>query len=72
MADEETDRTGKLERTLVAIKPDGINRCLIGEIISRFEKRGFKLVGMKFAKVTFSDFAFINIFYQYKELLHTA
>jgi len=50
MADEETDRTGKLERTLVAIKPDGINRCLIGEIISRFEKRGFKLVGMKFAK----------------------
>ena len=37
----------KKERTLVVIKPDGIQRTLIGEIIGRFEKIGFKLVAMK-------------------------
>ena len=37
----------KFERTLVVIKPDGIQRTLIGEIISRFERLGLKLVGMK-------------------------
>jgi len=36
-----------VERTFVAIKPDGVERGLIGEIIGRFEKRGLKLVGMK-------------------------
>jgi len=35
------------ERTFIAIKPDGVERDLIGDIISRFEKRGFKLVGIK-------------------------
>lgn len=35
------------ERTLVVIKPDGIQRSLIGEIIARYEKIGLKLVGMK-------------------------
>ena len=37
----------KFERTFVAIKPDAVNRGLVGEIISRFEKRGFKIIGMK-------------------------
>lgn len=37
----------KQERTLVVIKPDGIQRSLIGEIIGRFEKLGLKLVGVK-------------------------
>lgn len=37
----------KTERTLVVIKPDGIQRSLIGEIIGRFEKLGLKLVGIK-------------------------
>ncbi len=37
----------KQERTLVIIKPDGVQRTLIGEIIGRFEKIGLKLVGMK-------------------------
>jgi nucleoside-diphosphate kinase len=36
-----------LERTFLAIKPDGVQRGLVGEIISRFEAKGFKLVGMK-------------------------
>jgi nucleoside-diphosphate kinase len=37
-----------LERTLVLVKPDGVQRGLIGEIIGRFERRGLRLVGMKF------------------------
>ncbi|XP_005007395.1 nucleoside diphosphate kinase, mitochondrial isoform X3 [Cavia porcellus] len=35
------------ERTLVAVKPDGVQRRLVGTVIQRFERRGFKLVGMK-------------------------
>jgi nucleoside-diphosphate kinase len=38
------------ERTFVAIKPDGVERGLVGEIIHRFERRGLKLVGMKLMK----------------------
>jgi nucleoside-diphosphate kinase len=37
------------ERTFVIIKPDGVQRSLIGEIIQRFERVGLKIVGMKFA-----------------------
>ncbi|MFZ9267491.1 MAG: nucleoside-diphosphate kinase, partial [Vulcanococcus sp.] len=33
------------ERTFVAIKPDGVQRGLVGEILGRFERKGFKLVG---------------------------
>jgi len=36
-----------LERELVIIKPDGIQRGLVGEIVSRFEQKGLKLIGMK-------------------------
>lgn len=36
-----------MERTLVLLKPDALQRGLIGEIISRFERKGLKLVGMK-------------------------
>src|SRR3989338_1404130 len=36
-----------MERTLVIIKPDCINRSLAGEVISRFEKKGIKIIGMK-------------------------
>lgn len=42
----------EVQRTFVAIKPDGVQRGLIGDIVSRFEKRGLKLVGMKFMQVT--------------------
>ena len=35
------------ERTFIMIKPDGVQRGLVGDIISRFERKGFKLVGMK-------------------------
>ncbi len=36
-----------IEQTLVLIKPDGVQRSLVGEIISRFETAGLKIVGMK-------------------------
>ena len=36
-----------IERTFVMIKPDGVKRALVGEVISRFEKAGLKLVAMK-------------------------
>lgn len=36
-----------MERTLVLIKPDGIQRGLVGEVTRRFERKGLKLVGMK-------------------------
>lgn len=41
----------KKDRTFVALKPDGIQRSLIGEIIMRFERVGLKLVAMKMQKV---------------------
>jgi len=37
----------KHERTLIVVKPDGIQRSLIGEIIKRYEQSGLKLVGLK-------------------------
>ncbi len=37
-----------MQRTFVAIKPDAVQRGLIGEILQRFEKKGFKIVGLKF------------------------
>ena len=40
------------QRTFVMIKPDGVQRGLIGEIIRRFEKKGLKLVAMKFVSVS--------------------
>lgn len=41
-----------MERTFLAIKPDGVQRALVGEIIQRFEAKGFTLVGLKFMKVS--------------------
>ena len=40
-----------LQKTLVLIKPDGVERGLIGEIVKRFEQRGLKIVGMKMVHV---------------------
>ena len=41
-----------MQRTLVLVKPDGVARNLTGEILARFEKRGFKLVALKMLTVT--------------------
>lgn len=41
----------KHERSLVIVKPDGIQRGLLGEMISRFERKGLKLVGIKMVQM---------------------
>ena len=41
-----------MERTFLAIKPDGVQRGLVGEITHRFEAKGFTLVGLKFMTVS--------------------
>ncbi|MBD1871187.1 nucleoside-diphosphate kinase [Oculatella sp. FACHB-28] len=41
-----------MERTFLAIKPDGVQRGLIGEIIRRYEAKGFTLVGLKLMNVS--------------------
>ena len=39
-----------MERTLIIVKPDAVQRGLTGEIIHRFERRGLRIIGMKFIR----------------------
>ncbi len=41
-----------MERTLAIIKPDGVARALIGEVIKRLEKKGFQIVAMKMVRLS--------------------
>jgi len=41
-----------MERTLVLVKPDGVQRGLIGEILARFERKGLKVVGLRMLDVS--------------------
>ncbi|MCZ2126254.1 MAG: nucleoside-diphosphate kinase [Anaerolineales bacterium] len=41
-----------MEKSLVLVKPDGVQRGLIGEVIARFERRGLRLIGAKFLQVS--------------------
>jgi nucleoside-diphosphate kinase len=41
-----------MERTFIALKPDAVQRGLTGEIIGRFERKGFKLIGLKLMNVS--------------------
>lgn len=41
-----------MERTVVLVKPDGVQRALIGEIIHRFERKGLHLIGLKMMRLT--------------------
>jgi nucleoside-diphosphate kinase len=41
-----------VERSLVLVKPDGVQRALVGEVISRMERRGLRLVAAKFMRVS--------------------
>lgn len=54
------------ERTFIMIKPDGVQRGLIGEIIQRFERRGFKLVAMKLLHVNCMHFKMLLLHLKYK------
>lgn len=44
--------TGVHERTFLAVKPDGVQRRLVGEIVRRFERKGFKLVALKLVQAS--------------------
>ena len=46
------------ERTFIMVKPDGVQRGIVGEIIRRFEQRGYKLVGLKLLQVSSRRFPF--------------
>lgn len=41
-----------MDRTLVLVKPDGVQRALVGEVISRLERRGLKIVGLKLIQMS--------------------
>lgn len=41
-----------MERTLIIVKPDGVQRGIVGQIISRFEQRGLKIIGLKLLHVS--------------------
>ncbi len=41
----------KEEQTLIILKPDAIHRGLVGEVVSRFEKKGLKIIGMKMVQL---------------------
>lgn len=47
LATGEEKEVGKMRRTLVILKPDAVNRSLAGRVITRFEEKGLKIVGMK-------------------------
>jgi len=49
-----------MERTLIILKPDAIQRSLVGEIIGRLERKGLKLIGMKMASL---DEAILRVHY---------
>lgn len=42
----------EMERTLIIVKPDGVQRGLVGQIVSRFERRGLKLAGLKLMRIS--------------------
>lgn len=50
---------GNQERTFIMVKPDGVQRGLVGEILKRFEAKGFKLVALKLVWVSLFCFTFI-------------
>jgi nucleoside-diphosphate kinase len=41
-----------MERTFIAVKPDGVQRGLVGTILKKFEEKGYKLVGLKLMQVS--------------------
>lgn len=43
---------GSIQRTLILVKPDGVRRALVGEVIHRFEMKGYQIRGLKMMKLT--------------------
>ena len=44
-----------MEKTLILVKPNALQRGIVGDIITRFERKGLRLVGMKMMLMTFSN-----------------
>jgi len=55
------------ERTFIMIKPDGVHRGLVGDIVGRFEQRGYKLVALKMIQVRLQTL--ILYYKKYKAIL---
>ena len=49
----EKKSTLAIERTFSMVKPDGVQRGLVGEVIKRFEQRGLKVIAIKMVKPSF-------------------
>lgn len=45
-----------MERTLIILKPDAVKRGVVGEVVSRFERAGLKIIGMKMLKPSYEEF----------------
>lgn len=45
-----------MERTLIILKPDAVKRGVVGEVVSRFERAGLKIIGMKMLKPSYDEF----------------
>ena len=45
-----------MERTLIILKPDAVKRGIVGEVLSRFEKAGFKIIGCKMLKPDYDHY----------------
>ena len=41
-----------MERTLILLKPDAVQRSKVGEIVARFERKGLKILGMKLMQIS--------------------
>ena len=41
-----------MERTLIIVKPEGVQRGLVGQVLARFEAKGFKIVGLKLMRIS--------------------
>jgi nucleoside-diphosphate kinase len=48
----QVDKGNMMERTFIAVKPDGVQRGLVGTILKKFEEKGYKLVGLKLMQVS--------------------
>lgn len=53
-----------MERTLIILKPDAVQRGIVGEIITRFERAGLKLIGTKMLQPDYDHF-----YHHYEELV---
>lgn len=64
---------GNQERTFIMVKPDGVQRGLVGEIIKRFETKGFKLVALKLTWVSWNEKKkFVQVSFVFCSYLHMA